>query len=60
VASRSFAGHRRGRLHDIFIFALIVVFDLAAVDPGHRGTSHKTTAAAGIERVGKLRKDPRC
>ena len=28
--------------------------------PGHRGTSHKTTAAAGIARAGKLRKDPRC
>jgi hypothetical protein len=28
VASRSFAGNRRGRLHDIFI----IVFDLAAVD----------------------------
>jgi hypothetical protein len=31
-----------------------------AGNPGHRGTSHKTTAAAGIESAGKLRKDPRC
>ena len=40
--------------------AVHVGLKIEAGYPGHRGTSHKTTAAAGIERAGKLRKDPRC
>ena len=40
--------------------AVHVGLKIEAGYPGHRGTSHKTTAAAGIESAGKLRKDPRC
>ena len=40
--------------------AVHVGLKIEAGYPGHRATSHKTTAAAGIERAGKLRKDPRC